>query len=171
MMTCLTCPKEHAVLARDSPSCVCVSNQNFAPNLSGHGQPGCVGVARMESASLTELADFVLELFEKSRFPPGSVLCIGSASYLHRVGLTIYTMDWCKILNDLSSEIKGIQICPLVPVLNNSIPSSLAGDLIALAYWLIRRYEGSTLGLLHAWSHLAGRVAELTHVGPSLLRG
>ena len=84
------------------------------------------------------------------------------------MGLTIYTMDWCKILNNLSSKIEGIQICPLVPVLNDSIPGSLARDLIALAYWLVRRYEGSTLGLLHAWSHLAGRVAELTHVGPSL---
>ena len=71
---------------------MCVSDQNMAANLSGDGN--CVAVLRLETGSLDELCDLVQEVFGENRFPPGSVICLGSASHLHRVGLTIYAQDW-----------------------------------------------------------------------------
>ena len=52
---------------------------------------------------------------------------------MHRVGLTIYTMDWIRCVAILNKKIEGIQVCPLVPVLSHDIPGSLAADLIKLA--------------------------------------
>ena len=86
-LSCICCAKEHQIILGTKPVCVCVADQNFAPNLSG-GED-CVSVIQLESGSLDELWELVQEVFGENRFPPGSVLCLGSASHLHRVGLTI----------------------------------------------------------------------------------
>ena len=124
-----------------------------------------MSVARLEGGGLVELTDFVIVLFENQKFPAGSVICLGSASLLHKVGLTVYTMDWNRCLDILTKRIGGIQICPLIPVIKDYIPGSLATNLIALVFWLTKQYEGSTLGLLSVWSLLAGIVTDLTTLG------
>ena len=163
-MSCVSCAKEHSVFVGDKSACVCVSDQNFVPNISGNGN--CVSVVRLESASLLELADITIEIFEKITFPAGSVICIGSASHLHKVGLTLYAQEWNSCVAILSRRIAGIQICPLIPVIRDAIPGSLANELIELTSYLVKQYEGSTLGLSGAWSHLAGTIAVLTADSP-----
>ena len=88
--------------------CICVSDQNFVSNIAAG--KNCISVVRLESGSLGELTDLVIELFENQKFPPGSVICLGSASHLHKVGLTVYTMDWNRCLDTLTKRIGGIQI-------------------------------------------------------------
>ena len=159
-LSCITCPREHSILLAGKAVCICVTDQNFVSNIAAG--KNCVSVARMEGGGLGELTDFVIELFDNQKFPAGSVICLGSASHLHKVGLTVYTMDWNRCLDILTKKIGGIQICPLIPIIKDDIPGSLATDLIALVSWLAKQYEGSTLGLLPVWAHLAGLVTDLT---------
>ena len=91
-LSCITCPREHSIFVGGKAVCICVSDQNFVSNIAAG--KSCVSVARMEGGGLGELTDFVIELFENQKFPAGSVICLGSASHLHRVGLTLYTLDW-----------------------------------------------------------------------------
>ena len=159
-MTCICCPREHSIFMSGKALCICVSDQNFVSNIAAG--KNCISVVRLESGSLGELTDLVIELFENQKFPPGSVICLGSASHLHKVGLTVYTMDWNRCLDTLTKRIGGIQICPLIPVITDNIPGSLANDLIALVSWLTKQYEGSTLGLVSTWALLAGTITTLT---------
>ena len=139
---------------------VCVSDQNFVSNLTGANN--CVSVARMEGAGLLELTDLVIELFENQKLPPGSVVCIGSGSHLHKVDLTVYTMDWNRCIDILTRRISGIQISLLVPVIKDNIPGLLATDIIALVSWYAKQYEGSMLGLVSVWALLAGIITTIT---------
>jgi hypothetical protein len=45
-------------------------------------------VVRLEDASLEDLMDIVLEIFDGMLLPEGSVFLFGSDSYLHRAGVT-----------------------------------------------------------------------------------
>ena len=164
-LSCICCAKEHHILVGSKPVCVCVSDQNMAANLSGDGN--CVAVLRLEIGSLDELCDLVQEVFGENRFPPGSVICLGSVSHLHRVGLTIYAQDWIRIVAVISKKIDGVQICPLVPILHHGVPGSLATDLIQLATWLSTVYKGTTLGLIETWIKLAQQLTLHTATVPS----
>ena len=160
ILSCLACPKEHSVISGPKPVCICVSDQNFVSNLSGG--KNCISVVRVESGNLLELADLVIEIFECSKFPPGSVICVGSVSHLHNVGVTLYAQDWQRCVDSLKKQIVGVQVCPLIPVIRSDFPGSVAADLVELASWLAKQYEGSTLGLLGSWSTLATILSALT---------
>ena len=164
-LTCICCPKEHTIFQGSNPVCVCVGDQNFAANLSGGEK--CVSIIRVESSSLEELAELFQEIFGANKFPPGSVVCMGSASHLHRVGLTIYAADWIRCVATLDKTIDGIQVCPLVPILSHDIPGSLATDLIKLAIWYSDVYKGTTLGLIRTWVKLAQQLTTHTSTGSS----
>ena len=71
-------------------------------------------------------------------------------------------MDWNRCIDILTKRISGIQICPLVPVIKDDIPGSLATDIIALVSWFAKQYEGSTLGLVSVWALLAGIITTIT---------
>ena len=160
ILACLTCKKEHSVILGSKPVCILVSDQNFVSEITGCQT--CVNVVRMESASLSELSDFVTEIFDQNKFPPGSVICVGSVSHLHNVGLTIYARDWQHCVDNLTRKIAGVQICPLIPIIRDEIPGSVATDLVELASWLAKLYEGTALGLLGSWSALAATLSSLT---------
>jgi hypothetical protein len=88
---CLGCQKMHSIT--DSvPVTIFFSDQNFVPFIQDSAG-GCVGTVRLEDASLSDLADICLEIFDKYDFPAGSVLMFGSVSYLYRVGVSLYTQN------------------------------------------------------------------------------
>ena len=98
-LTCLSCGNDHPILGSSALNLV-LSDQNFVANLSGAaGADACISVARMEDSGLEELAEFFCELVGPRRLPPGSVVCIGSGSHLHRVGVTIYAQDWNRTVS------------------------------------------------------------------------
>ena len=159
-LSCLSCPREHSVLMSNKPVCICVTDQNFVSSLSG--TQSCISVIRLESGGLLELADLVIEIFDTKPFSPGSVICVGPASHLHRVGLTLYAQKWTACIERIGKRLSGTQICPLIPLIKDNIPGSLAWDLIELATWLAKQYQGTTLGLLNTWVHLATVMSELS---------
>ena len=136
-MKCICCPREHSIFMSGKAMCICVADQNFVSNIAAG--KNCVSMVRLEGGNLGELTDLVIELFENQKFPPGSVICLGSVSHLHKVGLMVYAMDWNKCLDTLTKRIGGIQVCPLIPVISDDILGSLANDLIALVSWFTKQ--------------------------------
>ena len=160
-LICVSCKVEHLVITSSGPICVCVSDQNFVSNMSG-GEGWCIAVIRIKSASLEELVDMTFEIFENQKFPGGTVFCIGSASHLHREGVTTYTQDWGRCVDRLTRTLSGVQVCPLIPILTGTCPGSLSNDLVALASWYAKIYDGQILGLLDSWIKLAMALSEHT---------
>jgi hypothetical protein len=113
-----------------------------------------LGIIRLENASLAELIDLALEIFDQLRPPIGSVLMVGSVSHLHVVGSAAYCADWASAVRRLECRWGGINICPLVPVIREDYPIGLARELLELASWLATVYSGTTRGLGDVWLSL-----------------
>ena len=159
-LTCISCEKEHSIITSLGPVCVCVSDQNFAPNLSRVEK--CISVIRLESGGLSELTELVQEIFGSNKFLPGSVICVWSASHLHSVGPTIYAQDCIRTVSEMTKKIDGIQVCPLIPILQQTILGSLASDLVKIAIWHSNVYKGTMLGLIDTWVKLAQQLTVQT---------
>lgn len=88
-LMCLTCPKKHKI-DLEQPICICLSDQNFVPNLANAAESdNCILVVRLESAGLSELTDLLMEMVSQLAFRPGSVICLGSATFLYREGVSL----------------------------------------------------------------------------------
>ena len=155
-LICIACEIQHPLGGTD-PISICITDQNFLPNLSGG--KNCVGIIRLENGSLKELTELALEVFSGFKFPAGSVLLIGSATHLHRVGVTLYALDWNGCTLHLGKVLANVQICPLIPLLGENIPGTLGRELVQITGWLEKMYEGSILGLKEVWALCAGFVA------------
>ena len=81
------------------------------------------------------------------------------------VGPTIYAQDWIRTVVELTKKIDSIQVCSLIPLLQHTIPGSLASDLIQLAIWYSNVYKGTTLGLTDTWVKLAQQLTVQTVTG------
>jgi hypothetical protein len=78
-LTCLGCKSKHGILDGE-PVYIMMSYQNFASFIQdseGH----CYSIIREENASLSDLVELAFEVFKKP-LPPGSIVALGSASYL-----------------------------------------------------------------------------------------
>jgi hypothetical protein len=155
-LVCVSCTKQHPVFQR-KPVTIFVSDQNFVENLSTKGTVSgdCLNVVRLEDASLEDLADIVGEILEGRPPPDGSVFMFGSASYLHQVGVTCYAQAWVALVEKLSAKWKNVRICPLIPLIRDDCPGSLARELQELASWFVSVYHGNTLGMSESWSVLS----------------
>jgi len=167
---CIACPAEHPILT-DSPVAICLSDQNMPKNLSEfRGEKNCVGVIRLETAGIDELCDIFCETFDGVTFPDGSVICIGSATHLHRMGATVYASDWCRCVARLSAKFPTLQISPLAPVLSQDFPGSLAVDLAVITAWFRKIYGGSIIGLSEVWdcfiTNVTGEISEAAGAVP-----
>jgi hypothetical protein len=79
---------------------------------------------------------------------------LGSPTHLHSVGTSAYAADWVDALARLEARWEGVHVCPLVPIIRENYPTSLARELLELAYWLASVYSGTTRGLGDAWLHV-----------------
>jgi hypothetical protein len=154
-LKCVVCPTPHYILARgegESPPILVFSDQNFVSTLTGGNS--CVAIARLEDASLSELVDISMEILDKHKVPPGTLLMYGSVSHLYNAGTTIYTVDWCNLVRKLEATIKESRILPLVPVIREDCPGTVHRQLIELATWYRVVYDKNTLGLAPTWQVL-----------------
>jgi hypothetical protein len=125
------------------------SDQNFVPIWPGTEPDSCVAVLRIENAYLHELVDTIGEIFSGVRFPEGSVFLLGDISYLHRVGLTQFTVEWCQVVGRVGTEWPGVRLCPLIPLIRSDVPGGVTRDVIEITAWV---YDGVFLGLRDCWS-------------------
>jgi hypothetical protein len=139
------------------PVTICFSDQNFVPFIHD-SVGGCVGIVRLEDASLSDLVDICIEIFDKYDFPAGSVLMFGSVSYLYRVGVSLYTQNLIECCTRIGSRWRNIHYSPLIPLLRESGPGNLARELEQLASWIIRAYATNVDGLTGTWEALLNAV-------------
>jgi hypothetical protein len=80
-------------------------------------------IVRVENPIVRVENPTLIETFASKRFPEGSVLLFGSASYLGRCGTTIYTREWTAVVALASSLWRGVHICPLIPLIFHHVPA------------------------------------------------
>ena len=166
-LMCLVCDKEHKVtdgLYEGQPATLVFTDQNFMSALKGDSTC-CMGIFRLESCSLVELTDMVVEVLEGVSLRPGTVILLGSASHLHRVGVSIYARDWVTCISRLEQKWGGVQICPVIPILSGECPSEIAREVTELGAWLIDVYKGSPRSVSDAWAALVGILSTLATGG------
>jgi len=159
-MHCLSCEKEHTVPQGGKPVTVVLSDENFIPMWPGKSPDGCVTVIRIEGGSLTELMDIFGDVFGRNGLPEGSVLLLGSLVHLHRYGAGQYAKDWTGILMKAGRSWPTVRICPLVPVIREDVPGSVARELFELAAWFARMYTGNMQGMKECWEKLITTVID-----------
>jgi hypothetical protein len=168
---CLSCSHPHSILIKALPIAICFSDQNFLPHFTHNtdSNNSCVAVVRLEDASLEALAALATEVLDKHSLHPGSTILLGSATHLFRTGASGYANDWIKITTILEHKFRNVNICPLVPVLRDISPGSLARDLEILGTWFNKVYGNSIKGLLDSWNAVVHFV-QLASVGATPLQ-
>jgi hypothetical protein len=152
-LNCLACQIPHRIINANVPVTICFADQNFVPTVccrSGAAS-SCLAVVRYEDASLAELTAIAYEILQGNTIPAGSVLLLGSASHLFRVGASTYAVDWVKETGKLEQRFKNVNICPLSPILRDTSPGPLVQDLETLTTWLHIIYESNIKGMLTSW--------------------
>ena len=156
-LSCLACEKEHPIFGADKPVTIVLSDQNFISVWPGSGT--CVPILRIENSSLHELVDVFCEIFEFKRPPNGSVLLVGSASHLHRVGSSFYCREWTQIVSRLNKQWPCLRVCPLTPLIREDCPGGVARELMEVCVWFHKVYQGTVHGMKSPWDLLIGKTA------------
>jgi hypothetical protein len=151
-LTCLSCEKEHKILG-NQPVVLALSDQNFVSHLECENE-NCINVVRIENASLLELYEIAVEIFNCKTFPEGSIFLVGSGSHLGRSGTSMYARDWNQVVALFTAKWRGIRICPLTPLILSECPGTIVREFCELATWFDSVYDGNPQGLRYAWSAL-----------------
>ncbi len=161
-MKCLACTRPHDVIRKDNkPVVIFLSDQNFMPKWPV-GQCGNTSmiVVRLVNPTLHELGDLLMEVLDRQDLPDGSVVLVNAVSYLHRAGVGFYAREWCELVARLGRRWPRIRVGPLPPVIRENCNGGVAREVIELASWLSKVYNGSPNGFLGAWNKLVPRVIE-----------
>jgi hypothetical protein len=154
-LKCVICENPHYILSKgldESPPIIIFSDQNFVSTLSGG--KSCIAIVRLEDASIPELVELSLEMLDRHRPPAGTLLIYGSVSHLFHAGTTIYSQDWCCLVNRLNTLYPELRILPLVPIIREDCPGVVSRQLIELSTWFKQVYNKDTLGLASTWDNL-----------------
>ncbi len=166
-LVCITCGVEHKIM-EGKPITVFFSDQNFVSSIEGPSKT-CLCIVRVEDASLTELFAMSKELFELTNVPEGSIFLYGSASFLSRVGTSMYASDWIELVSCTEKNWRGIRVGPLIPIIVADCPGTLAREIAELAAWLSTVYDSNPLGLHVPWARIVSATEDLSVGGTVLL--
>jgi hypothetical protein len=111
----------------------------------------------MDNPTLHELLDFFGEIFQRAVLPEGSVLLVGAVSYLHGVGVSIYTREWTQVVGKVADRWPSIRLGPLIPIIREEVPGGVTRDLLELVSWFSRMYNGIQ-GMADNWNLVANKV-------------
>jgi len=167
-MYCLSCSEEHPIVQGNKPVTIVLSDENFVPMWPGTQADRCVAVLRIEGGSLQELIDLFGDVFGRSGLPEGSVVLLGSMTYLHQYGTSKYTREWTKILMQVGRSWPTVRVGPLTPVFREDVPGGVAREVIELAAWFSRMYTGNIQGMGAGWNKLITKVIENSTGGTTL---
>jgi hypothetical protein len=112
--------------------------------------------------TLANLSAIAIEILNNHTIPAGSVIMIGSASHLFKVGASSYATDWVGEVGKLEHRFKNVNFCPLAPILRDNCPGSLVQDIETLTVWYHKVYDNNIKGLLTCWDailHFAQHVS------------
>jgi hypothetical protein len=95
---------------------------------------------------------------DRRTLPEGSVLLVGTVSYLHRVGVGQYCREWTQVIDRVGRRWPNVRVGPLVPVIREDAPGGVSRELVEYASWLSKVYAKGIQGLGDCWNHLVTRV-------------
>ncbi len=151
-MVCISCENDHQILG-NTPVMFLFSDQNFVATVPGPNKD-CLNVVRVENATLLELVDVSREILGNAPLPEGSILMLGSASHLSRMGTSAYARDWAEVVALCNASWHGIRVCPLIPLIVTGCPGTIVRELSELSTWLDMVYDGNPQGLQDVWRGL-----------------
>ena len=167
-LTCLACEREHAILM-GKPSVIIVTDQNYVPTWPGSEPDKCVAVVRMANPTLSELVDFLFEIFDRKIPHEGSVILLGSTSHLQGVGVSLYAREWTRAVGRICNRWPNVRVGPVAPVLRGEGPGGVSRELCIFAIWLAKVYGSSIQGMKEPWNVVVcktlGRVVGQTVLG------
>ena len=141
------CPSKHNILNSSAVPLVIFSDQNF-PSCLSENEINCVGIVRLENATLHNLADIAFEVFEKNALPSGTVVLLGNGSHLFRMGDAAYAYEWTQVVTRLSSKWQNHHFLPLPPMISTECQGSIVRDLLQLGVWISKVYQTTGTGLV-----------------------
>jgi len=160
-LICLQCNQEHPFIQSEGkPVVIIICDQNYVPTWPDSKCTTSVAVIRLANGGLHELADLLMEVFDRKNLPDGSVVLVGSVSHLHRVGVGSYSREWTQVVSRLGRRWPNIRVCPLAPLIRESCSGGVARELVELASWLSKVYSGSINGLRDLWNLCITRTIE-----------
>ena len=118
---CNTCPGggHNALAGREGgPVVIVAADQTFPACLpSGSGGKECVRVIRVEDGSLLEIAHALADAIKGHKLISGTIILLGSLSYLANVGTAQYITDWVRSRWWLKERFgSDTLVMPLAPV-------------------------------------------------------
>jgi len=168
-MFCISCQEEHPIVRGNKPVTVILSDENFVPIWPGTDPDRCVVVIRIEGGMLNEMIDLFGEIFGRVGLPEGSVLLMGSLTYLHRHGVSEYARSWTRMVMQIGRSWPTVRVGPLIPLIREDVPGGVARDLVELAAWFFRVYTGNIQGMTSCWEKLVTKVVANSTGGTDLL--
>jgi len=157
-LVCTTCKVPHSIIPSDGSGFVFVlSDQNFATSLSGI--ENCVPIVRIEDASLDELFAMGKEILDRQPIPPGTLFLVGSTSYLAKVGTTIYTLEWVKLVHKFADRWRIGKVGPCPPVVRENCAGTVTKQLVELRTWFDTVYGSSISYPRVAWTQVVNILA------------
>ena len=155
-LRCLVCPEPHVFPypgrggGSAQPAVIVATDHCFPAALPALGGGACVVVVRVEDGTLSEIRSTVKDMFTTvlppgGSLPSGSVILMGSASYLGRVGAAQYSEELARQIGGMESDFgTGVTVVPgvaLPPAAINS-PTTIA-DLFDFDSWCCTNGLGS----------------------------
>ena len=160
-LICLQCDKEHPFInSEGKPVVIIICDQNYVPVWPSNKCDTSVAVIRLANGTLHELADLLMEIFDRKNLPDGSVVLMGSVSHLHRVGVGSFSREWTQVVNRLGRRWPNIRVCPLAPLIRENVSGGVSREIVELASWLSKVYTGSINGLRDLWNLCVTRTIE-----------
>ena len=159
-LKCVVCKDSHNIFKGNEPGVIMFSDQNFIP-IWPEEKGECVPIVRVLDPSLSELGDLAMELLDCDPLPAGSVILIGSVSYLHKVGIQSYCHYWTKLVSRIGKRWPNINVGPLIPIIREKVPGGVAREVVEFAAWLARVYAGVVHGMSSSWGLVTIKVMEL----------
>jgi hypothetical protein len=111
-----------------------------------------INIVRIENPTLIELADIAKEILCNTKLPDGSLIMIGSASYLGRCGTSLYACEWTSVVAQLSAQWRGVHVCPLIPLIISKCQGSITREISELSVWYESVYGLTNISYSDAWS-------------------
>ena len=128
-LKCMACSNEHPVLdGSGKPIVIFLADQNFVPMWEGQYENCGIVIIRVFNPTLQELLELLLEVLDRKSLPEGSLILAGSVSYLFRVGTSLYTREWTRVVARATSRWQNIRVPPLIPLIREDVPGGCLGS-------------------------------------------
>ena len=149
-LVCTLCARGgHPALMSDAngPIVLVGTDQCFPACTPSKDNGECMRTVRVEDGSLQDIMYALADTVGNAKLAEGTVILLGSVSYLGEVGTAQYLTDWCKSRWWLKNRFgEGCHILPLMPVPSQDIKGTgLVRSLLETLTWFESQHATETI--------------------------